>query len=147
MTIGEPCRPMRPDDESMQALARVAATRTASPGGTKHDTGKDPWDLLPWDAVREIVKILAFGASKYAPRNWEKGIVYSRLFAALQRHALAWWEREDRDPETGRSHLAHAACCVCFLLAFVLRGRVDLDDRPEALPKPAEFPEQKAVQP
>ena len=111
--------------------------------GTKHDTDKDPWDLLPWDAMCEIVKILAFGAKKYAPRNWEQGIGYSRLFAATQRHITSWWARQDNDLETGRSHLAHAACCVCFLLTFALRGRTDLDDRPEAPPaQPAPpFPE------
>jgi hypothetical protein len=98
--------------------------------GTKHDTGKDPWHLAPWDAFREVVRVLAFGATKYAPRNWENGIAYSRLYSAALRHLTAWHEGEDRDPETGISHLAHASCCVLFMLAFTIRGRVDVDDRP-----------------
>jgi hypothetical protein len=97
--------------------------------GRKDDTGKDPWDLLPWDAVREVVKVLAFGAKKYAPRNWEKGMAYSRLYAATMRHMIAWWDGERSDPETGFSHLSHAGCCVLFLLAFELRG-IGSDDRP-----------------
>ena len=106
-----------------QAVAEVT-------GGAKADGGKDPWDLLPWEAVRGVVQILAFGANKYGRRNWEKGIAYGRVYAAAQRHLTAWWQGEDTDAETGFSHLAHASCCTLFLLAFVLRGRGELDDRP-----------------
>lgn len=104
-------------------------------GGTKKDAGKDRWELLPTDAVREVVKILTFGAVKYDARNWEKGISYGRVYAATQRHLTSWWEGEDADPESGRSHLAHAATNVVFLLAFVLRGKDSYDDRPHRLPK------------
>lgn len=97
--------------------------------GRKDDQGKDPWDLLPWDAVRAIVKVLMYGRAKYSARNWEKGMDWSRPFAALIRHLTAWWEGENTDPETGFSHLAHAGCCVLFLLAFELRG-IGRDDRP-----------------
>lgn len=96
--------------------------------GQKFDTGKDPWDLVPGDAVQEIVKVLNFGANKYAPRNWEKGMRWGRPFAALMRHMWAWWGGEDKDPETGLSHLAHAGCCIFFLLAFEKRG-IGNDDR------------------
>lgn len=99
-------------------------------GGVKHDQGKDPWDLLPWDAVRAIVKVLQFGATKYAPRNWEKGMKWSRPFSALIRHLTSWWEGERKDPETGYSHLWHAGCCIVFLIAYEIRG-IGEDDRPQ----------------
>jgi hypothetical protein len=100
--------------------------------GTKADGGKRPWALLPWDAAGSVVDVLRFGASKYAERNWEGGITYSRLYSATLRHLEAWWQRrEDTDPETGISHLAHAACNVLFLVAYELRGmREKWDDRP-----------------
>lgn len=97
--------------------------------GYKADQGKDPWDLAAWDAFRAIVKILEFGARKYEDRNWEKGMAWSRCFAALMRHMTAWWECEGKDPETGCSHLWHAGCCVMFLIAYELRG-IGTDDRP-----------------
>lgn len=105
-------------------------------GGRKDDGGKLPWHLLPYDAVEDIVKVLDFGAKKYAPRNWEKGIVYSRVYGALMRHLVAWWMKENggRDKETGLSHLAHAGCCVLFLIAFekrIVGADIELDDRPE----------------
>lgn len=100
----------------------------------KFDSGKLPWHLLPYDAVREVVRVLAFGASKYAARNWEKGLPHSRTFAATMRHLTAHFQDgETHDAETGISHLAHAACEILFALAFEVRGRKELDDRPGAV--------------
>lgn len=98
--------------------------------GHKDDAGKAPWNLLPFDAVGAIVKVLQFGAGKYAPRNWERGMDWSRPFDALMRHMTAWWAGEKRDPETGLSHLAHAGCCILFLVAYEIRG-IGEDDRPK----------------
>ena len=98
--------------------------------GKKLDDGKLPWHLLPGDAVEEIVGILDFGAKKYAPRNWEKGMSWSRCFSALMRHMWAWWGGESVDKETGKSHLAHAGCCILFLIAYEKR-KTGLDDRPK----------------
>ncbi len=97
--------------------------------GKKADDGKLPFDLLPHDAITEIVKVLQFGVYKYEARNWEKGMHWSRPYAALMRHMYAWWRGQDLDPETGLSHLAHAGCCILFLLAFWLRKH-GTDDRP-----------------
>ncbi len=97
--------------------------------GKKFDTGKLPWHLLPPDAVEQIVAVLEFGAKKYGDRNWEEGMAWSRPFSALMRHMWAWWRGEDRDPETGLSHLAHAGCCILFLLAYERRN-IGVDNRP-----------------
>lgn len=97
--------------------------------GRKDDGGKDPWHLAPFDAFRAIIKVLAFGAGKYAPRNWEQGMAWSRPYAALMRHLSAWWERDPHDPETRFSHLWHAGCCIVFLIAYEIRG-IGTDDRP-----------------
>lgn len=97
--------------------------------GRKDDGGKLPWHLIPWDAVRAIGRVLEFGAKKYAPRNWEKGMDWSRPYSALMRHMTAWWEREENDIETGMSHLWHAGCCIVFLVAYELRN-IGKDDRP-----------------
>lgn len=104
---------------------------TAPPAdeGRKDDSEKNRVDLLPFDALEEVAQILTYGARKYADRNWEKGMAWSRPFGALLRHVWAWWRGEKADPETGRSHLAHAACCVLFLLTYELR-QVGTDDRP-----------------
>lgn len=99
-------------------------------GGIKYDAGKLPYDLMPWDAVDEVVKVLRFGAKKYASRNWEQGVPFrwGRMSAAAFRHLKAWSMGEDDDAETGLSHLAHCLCMLLFLLAHVLRKRGH-DDR------------------
>lgn len=87
-------------------------------GGKKFDNGKVRLELLPWPALIEVGKVLTFGALKYSPWNWSKGMSWSRLVGAAQRHLSAWIHREERDEETGLSHLAHAACCILFLMTY-----------------------------
>ena len=103
---------------------------------TKYDGGKTDWSLLPWDAVEEIIKVLQFGAGKYSPWNWAEngGFKFNRLFNSSMRHFVAWfWRREDLDPETGLSHMAHLGCNVLFLLHYVLNGNKfkTNDNRPD----------------
>lgn len=101
-------------------------------GGKKFDAGKARMELLPPRPLMEIAEVLAFGAEKYAAWNWSEGIAASRLFGAMLRHLWAWWCGEDNDPETGKSHLAHAGCCLLFLAdqRHRLPGH---DDRPIGL--------------
>jgi len=108
--------------------------------GRKDDGGKCRIDLIPGEIIFALGEILGFGARKYADRNWEQGMKYSRVFGAAMRHAWAWWQGQgpttksflfgDTDDETGRSHLWHLACCVAFLVAYEERGMVEFDDRP-----------------
>ena len=109
----------------------MKATETLE-SGTKFDAGKPAFHLLPDDAISEIQKVLEFGAQKYAPRNWEKGMAWSRVWNAALRHLWAWVRREKSDPETGLSHLAHAGCCILFLISYELR-RAGEDDRPPSI--------------
>lgn len=97
-------------------------------GAKKFDQQKARMDLLPTDAITEIAKVLTFGAEKYGERNWELGMSWGRCYAACLRHLFAWWSGEDKDPESGLSHLGHAGCCLLFMLAFHLR-EVGEDDR------------------
>ena len=94
----------------------------------KHDSAKARWDLLPFDAVDEVAEVLRYGANKYAARNWEKGMAWGRLLGAALRHLCAWACGQERDPESGLRHLAHASCCALMLLSLTLRG-VGTDDR------------------
>lgn len=85
--------------------------------GSKFDQDKTRWDLLPVGALRSIADVLAFGAAKYSEDNWKRVPNWRRrYYRAALGHLLAWWGGEDNDPESGYPHLAHAACCVLFLL-------------------------------
>lgn len=97
-------------------------------GFVKHDDDKPRVELLPPDALVEISKVLTHGAKKYSANNWCQGADWSRYIGATMRHMLAWAMGEDLDPESGISHLAHAGCCVLFLLSYQLNG-LGTDDR------------------
>lgn len=96
----------------------------------KFDGEKVPLDLLPFESIEEIAKVLQFGAKKYSANNWREhgGIKWGRLSGAALRHIFAWSKGEDNDPESGLSHLAHAGCCILFLLSNILNNRAE-DDR------------------
>jgi len=97
----------------------VSAPEAGAPVGRKDDRGKPQWDLLPVASVRSIVEVLTFGAKKYAPNAWQSvPEARRRYYAATMRHLAAWWEGERLDEESGLPHLAHAGCCLLFLLAF-----------------------------
>lgn len=85
--------------------------------GTKLDGAKAPWHLLPMQAVEKIVEVMGYGAAKYGEFNWTKLKDFEkRYFSACMRHLKAWQSGEKLDPESGLSHLAHAACNLIFLI-------------------------------
>lgn len=96
--------------------------------GIKFDTDKPKVELLSSIALIEISKVLTFGAKKYDDHNWRKGMHWSRLLGAATRHILAYLGGEDKDSESGLSHLAHAGCCIMFLLEYEQTHK-NLDDR------------------
>lgn len=87
--------------------------------GVKYDGAKTMWSLLPLKPVQSIVEVLQYGAAKYAPDNW-KNVPEgrTRYYDAAMRHLTAWWGGEVLDPDSGCHHLAHAGCCILFLLWF-----------------------------
>lgn len=88
----------------------------------KFDGGKPPIALISRLALEEEARVMAYGEKKYGTHNWRAGMDYSRLLDASLRHILAYADGEDKDPETGLSHLAHARCCLAFLSEYEQRG-------------------------
>lgn len=93
--------------------------------GKKFDQGKTEWDLLPLGPVEEVVKVLMHGKEKYGRDNWQLvDNPIRRYYSAAQRHLAAFRRaRFDTknpfdavDSESKLHHLAHAACCILFLL-------------------------------
>ena len=105
--------------EEIEAQAQAAKEAQAAKLGNKFDQGKPRWSLLPFSSVEQVVNVLTFGAAKYAPDNWKYvGDAKERYSDAALRHITAWLQGEKKDKETGESHLAHAICCLLFLIWF-----------------------------
>jgi hypothetical protein len=105
-----------------------------NPGGTalKNDSGKPRYDLIPSDALDGLARLLGQGATKYEARNWEKGFTWSRLYAALERHARKWWRGQDYDVADGQHHLLSVIATAMMLYAHQARnlGQDDRDKLP-----------------
>lgn len=97
--------------------------------GTKHDGEKVRLDLLSTIWINGVGSVLTFGAKKYSANNWRKGIKLSRLLGAALRHIFAFLAGEDKDPESGLSHLYHASCCIMFAAELYETKSKDVDDR------------------
>ena len=104
------------------------------PKSTSSSTGKKGvklarFELVPPEALWALAEVYGVGGLKYDDRNWEKGIPFSQMYGALQRHAIQFWGGEDVDPEDGQKHMASVMWHAAGILTMA-EIRPDLDDRP-----------------
>lgn len=103
--------------------------------GRKDDSDKRRYDLVPWKEFQEVVDVLTAGATKYAPDNWKHvPEARSRYLAAAQRHIIDGWACGERYDDIskggdGKHHLAHAICCLLFLMWFDNNETNDTSDK------------------
>jgi len=90
--------------------------------GIKYDGEKPHMSLIPPRAAIEVAKVLTVGASKYSPDNWRHVVpIRDRYLDATFRHifdCMIQYKASEypHDEETGLHHLAHAICCLLFVL-------------------------------
>lgn len=104
------------DDQESEVTTPEVQPNTL--GGIKFDQGKVDYTYLLKDlpvSVEEVTKVLIYGANKYSRSNYSK-VESERYEAAFFRHVMAYLRGEQLDPETGYHHLAHAVCCLMFLV-------------------------------
>lgn len=91
-------------------------------------TGKGRYDLISPFAVRRLAEWYELGAQKYADRNWEKGIPFSRCVDSAKRHLDKYiMGMNDED------HLAAAAWNIFSIMHYQELGMNELDDMPHYL--------------
>jgi len=100
--------------------------KPATDRSLRYNSGKPDYSLLPLAALKEVCHVLEYGATKYERGNWLKPTAGNVSMACLMRHLSAWQSGEADDPESGRSHLAHAACNIIQMLHM-------LENHPEEL--------------
>ena len=98
------------------------ATSQFATTGLRHDVGKIRLDLIPPEWVMNLGSVLTAGANKYADRNWELGMAWSKVWGPLLRHAFKWLLGEQYDKETGCHHMAHVAWNALALMSYQTRG-------------------------
>jgi hypothetical protein len=97
--------------------------------GRKYDAGKPMYNLVPADALEEVVMVLTKGAIKYNEpidqENWRLvDNPQSRYFSAAQRHLWADQRGDFIDDGEGGTDCYHLACAISSLL-FKLQLRIE----------------------
>ena len=87
--------------------------------------GKGRPELISPYAVMRLAKWMELGAQKYADRNWECGMPYSRYVGAMLRHTLKYMMGMDDE-----DHLAAIAFNVFAIMHHEECGQIELDDMP-----------------
>jgi hypothetical protein len=120
------------DDFRFGPAAKESSIKHSPPAspidGIKHDEGKPPLSMISRELLEELANVRAFGAKKYEKNNWKKGFKYTRSIDAALRHISAFNSGEDKDPESGLSHIGHALACLEHLLHDA-KYRPENDDR------------------
>ena len=83
---------------------------------TRNNVGKLRWDLVDWGSVEEMLKVLEFGAIKYNPENWKKGLNREEILESTQRHLIQLFQKEELDQESQLHHAGHVMCNMMFYL-------------------------------
>lgn len=123
-------------------------------GGIKFDGLKPIMSLLPSEALWEVARVLTYGYKKYTvcikcgegwqdesqpcskcggetlsgANNWRKGMRWSRVISALERHLADFKQGVDLDQDSNLLHISQIAVNALFLLTYQLFGLGD-DDR------------------
>lgn len=67
-----------------------------------------PYDLVPFQEMTDAyVRVAEFGAKKYEPWNWSKGLSRVQILGSLLRHTFAYLRGEETDKDSGLSHTDH----------------------------------------
>jgi hypothetical protein len=104
--------------------------------GMKKDHGKPRWELVPFEALEGMVRILEFGAEKYSAHGWKQlnsPEDRERIMAALLRHTFALMRGETIDPESGMPHIFHMQCNTMFLGYFEYKDQEAFSDADDAI--------------
>jgi hypothetical protein len=94
----------------------------------RYNTGKPKWSLVDFESLLPMIEVLEYGAEKYAPHNWKKGLPVSEIVDSLLRHTTSFMAGEDLDPESKKLHVGHMMCNLMFLV-YTLQHHPDFDDR------------------
>lgn len=98
--------------------------------GIKHDDGKSPIGLIPWEALEEEGMAFLEGQDKYGTYNFTNGLSVLRCLCASIRHVskAIWVGTFDPDSNRSVTHLG-AARAEIGMAIFMIRRRPEFDDR------------------
>lgn len=91
--------------------------------GLRYNKGKRKWSLLSFKALEPMIDVLEFGATKYEPFNWQKGLDKTEILESLQRHVAKLFDGEEIDQESKIHHIGHILCNAMFYSYFMQKDQ------------------------
>lgn len=92
--------------------------KTPRPEGKAHgmrfNDGKLKWSYMHYKSMEPMIRVLMFGAQKYEPFNWQKGLKKEEVLESMQRHLAKMFDGEENDVESGLNHVGHIMCNAMF---------------------------------
>ena len=80
----------------------------------RYNDGKPQWGLVHYESLIPMIRVLEFGAMKYAPENWKKPMDKRKILESMQRHLASLMDGEEFDSESGIDHMGHIMCNGMF---------------------------------
>lgn len=80
----------------------------------RYNEGKPKWGLVDFKSLIPLVRVLEYGAEKYSPNNWKKGLNNIEILESLCRHLFCLLSGEINDKESGLEHIGHIMANAMF---------------------------------
>lgn len=113
---------------------KFGKANVSTTGSLRYNQGKPQIHQVPTCAIEGMAEVLTYGESKYGKYNWELGNNYSVPYDSAMRHLMAFFNGQDKDPESNCHHLHHALTNIAMLLYYYIHYP-DMDDRPSKVRK------------
>lgn len=117
-TTRTPVDPIRPIDVWPDQGTSIPSPSTIIEKGLRFNEGKRKWSLVDYKSLEPMVEVLEFGAKKYTPDNWKKGLDKKEILESMMRHLTALMDGETHDKESGIHHIGHIGCNYLFYSYF-----------------------------
>ena len=101
-------------NEALRSGKYEEAASNKEPEGLRCNKGKLKWSYVHFKSLEPMVRVLMFGAQKYEPFNWQKGLKKEEILESAMRHLTKLIDGEENDPESGLSHIGHLMCNCMF---------------------------------
>lgn len=98
-------------------------------GALRYNEGKREWSLVDFESLEPMVEVLEFGAKKYAPHNWKKGLSTTKILESMLRHVFELLQNKDLDEESKLPIIGHVMCNAMFYAYMVKHKKDEWDDR------------------
>jgi Domain of unknown function (DUF5664) len=100
--------------------------KTAKSGALREKMEENHYDLVPFREITDSYKRVAeFGAVKYKPWNWAKGLARVQLIGSLLNHTFAYLRGQELDKDSGLNHTDHILWNAVALVHNVAHGLED----------------------